>query len=132
VCSSDLALAPNVGEPAIIGLAQRRFAFRIGSKPTLPPELIVHACLCFVSAAPSIGKARTIGIGRLLDEPGAPGRAFKLSELALCEAFEHVARRHPAIQLTETAGVLQLSLDEPPDMLAATLLKDLYRRGSVA
>lgn len=112
------------------GAGAHHFGFRIGPKPSLPPELIVAACLDFMATDPSVGAARTIGVGRLLDEPGAPGRAFKLSELALCEAFEQVAKGCPDIRLAETAGVLQVTLNVAPAPLAADLLDGYYKQGA--
>jgi hypothetical protein len=90
------------------GHGPHRYAFNVGVKPSLPPEIVAYACLTHLADQ---GGARSIGLGRLLDEEGGPGRAFKLSEAALAEALEAASRRHGGLRLTETAGVVQLAVD---------------------
>jgi hypothetical protein len=117
---------------ADLGLVQRTgdaqsFAFRMGAKPTLPPEIVVLACLEYADA---VGEgAQTIAITRLLYAEGSPGQAFKLTESTLCEAIERVARHQSAIALTDSAGLLQLSFTKSPQLLVPLLL-DIYYGGA--
>jgi hypothetical protein len=104
----------------------KHFMFRMGQKPNLPPEIVVSACLGF---ADSVGRGqRTISISRLLFETGSPGMVFKLSESALCDAIERVARWYDAIALSDSAGLIQMSFTQEPDLLVDLLLSNYYRR----
>ena len=67
----------------------KRFTFNFGNKPTLPPEIIVSACLEF--SASFQDDARTISISRLLYDAGSPGQAFKLTESSLSDAIETIS-----------------------------------------
>lgn len=107
----------------------RHYTFRIGSKGNLPPEIVVSACLEYASW---VGREqRTISIARLLYDIGSPGMAFKLSESAICDAIEQVARQSNSIALSEAAGLIQFSFTEAPAVLALDILDKYYkdRRG---
>lgn len=107
------------------GAEPKTYAFDIGEKPDLPAAVIVAACLEFATAvAPD---ARTIGLGRLLYEPGSPGLAFKLTEGALATAVEEVASATRAITLADTAGLVQLAFQGAPRALGRQLLRGHYR-----
>lgn len=118
---------------ADLGLIQpaedsKRYIFRTGFKNNLPAEIIVGACLDSIAMENSVEKKQgTVSISRLLYEINTPGMVFKLSESALCEAIETVARVHPAIQLSDTAGLLQLSFMDSPSWLAGSILDGYYR-----
>lgn len=109
------------------GAGSRQHAFNIGPKPTLPSEILAAACLEFMAGDAASCHARTISLGRLLDEEGAPGRAFKLSEFALCEALEEAGRDHGFVHLSETAGVLQLAVEGEAPVRARELISAAYR-----
>jgi hypothetical protein len=102
----------------------KRYAFNFGSKPTLPYDIIVSACLDFSSRAEN--SAKTISISRLLYDPGSPGQAFKLTESSLCEAIETVAKHIGKISISNTAGMIQLSYEEDPSELSRMLLEEYY------
>lgn len=116
------------------GSEAHRFAFHVGAKRSLPPTLIAMACVDFLLQGSSGHEpgARSIGIERLLNDAGAPGRAFKLSESALCDALEAAGSFDPAVRLSEAAGVVQLVVDEDPGVLTGRLLRAVYegRRAS--
>ncbi len=103
----------------------RHYLFRVGQKPTLPPELVVYACLQHHTQTAST--AKTIPIANLLYDRGSPGLAFKLTESALCSAIETVARRWEQISLSDAAGKLQFSFAGEPQALAADILDRYYR-----
>ncbi len=103
----------------------RHYLFRVGQKPTLPPELVVYACL--QHHAQTASTAKTIPIANLLYDRGSPGLAFKLTESALCSAIETVARRWEQISLSDAAGKLQFSFAGEPRALAADILDRYYR-----
>lgn len=114
---------------ATIGLLQpesdgKHFSFHTGYKSTLPPEVIVAACLEY---ADSIGKGeRTISISRLLYEEGSPGSLFKLTESVLCGAIEQVAQKDQQVSLSDSSGLIQMAFTEQPSVLAESILDHYY------
>jgi hypothetical protein len=104
----------------------RHYLFRVGQKPNLPPEIVVYACLRHHAQT---SRARTIPIANLLYDMGSPGLAFKLTESALCDAIETVARQWQQISLSDAAGKLQFSFAGEPQSLAADILDRYYRVG---
>lgn len=103
----------------------RHYTFRIGEKGNLPAEIIVSACLEYASW---VGREqRTISISRLMYEFNSPGMVFKLSESAVCDAIEEVAKNLNSIALSESAGLIQFSYKEKPDVLAEKILDEYYR-----
>lgn len=101
------------------------FRFMIGARPTLPPAVAAFACLDFI--ARTDGSAQTVTISRLATEPGAPGRAFKLSETALLELLELAAQQHDEIEVASSAGIPQLAFRNDPADAGSELLRDHYR-----
>lgn len=103
----------------------RHYTFRVGAKRNLPAQIIVAAALEYAS---SVGKQqRTISISRLLYDIGSPGMAFKLSESAVCDAIEKVAKCSPEIALSDSAGLIQFSFTSEPEILARDILDNYYR-----
>ncbi len=108
----------------------RHYIFRNGQKPNLVPEIIVYACLRHHARTASA--AKTIPVGNLLYDLGSPGLVFKLTESAICDAIETVARRWKQISLSDAAGKLQFSFEDEPLKLAADILDRYYRWGRCA
>ncbi len=106
------------------GNDSRRYTFRIGFKASLPPEIVVIACLEY--AGWSERNRKTISISRLLYDEGCPGIVFKLSEQALCDAIEKVAHKYNNINLSDTAGLIQVSFNLNPQDLAENILTGYY------
>ena len=104
----------------------KRFTFNFGSKPTLPPEIIVTACLEFASSFQD--DARTISISRLLYDAGSPGQAFKLTEISLSDAIETISLKAKDIYLTDTAGMIQLAYDNDPLKISDRILNSYYKK----
>jgi hypothetical protein len=104
----------------------KRFTFNFGSKPTLPPEIIVAACLEFASSYQD--GARTISISRLLYDAGSPGQAFKLTESILSDAIETISVKAKGMYLTDTAGMIQLSYDDDPLKISERILNSYFRK----
>jgi hypothetical protein len=103
----------------------RHYTFRVGPKRNLPAEIVVSACLEYASW---VGRgSRTIAISRLLYDIGSPGMAFKLSQSAICDAIEQVARHSDSIQLSESAGLIQFSFASDPEKLALDILDKYYK-----
>jgi hypothetical protein len=106
----------------------KRFTFNFGNKPTLPPEIIVSACLDF--AVSFQDDARTISISRLLYDAGSPGQTFKLNESSLNDAIETVSKKAKDIYLTDTAGMIQFAYDSDPSQISERILNGYYRKGN--
>lgn len=106
----------------------RHYAFRIGSKPTLPASIVIYACLSY--AARINPTARTIPIANLLYQSSSPGLVFKLNERAICDAIEKVTRKFPQIAISDAAGQLQFSFEEAPQQLAESILDRYYQVGN--
>jgi hypothetical protein len=111
----------------------KHYIFRTGSKTNLPEEVIVFACLdsLGIEAGEAEKEQGTVSVSRLLYEPNSPGMAFKLSESTLCEAIENVAKVNSSIQLSDSAGLLQLSFTDSPSVLADSMLDGYYQSRSV-
>lgn len=103
----------------------KQYEFQIGSKDSLPAEIIVYACLDFAGRVSK--NQRTIALSRLAFDPNSPGLVFKLSESAIAEAIERVVRRSNSLFLSDTAGLIQLSYTEDPAALAFEVLGDYYQ-----
>jgi hypothetical protein len=104
----------------------KRFTFNFGSKPSLPPEIIVSACLEFASSFQD--DARTISISRLLYDAGSPGRAFKLTESSLSDAIETISLKAKDMYLTDTAGMTQFAYDNDPLKISKKILNSYYKK----
>jgi hypothetical protein len=99
---------------------RRRYRFVAGEKPGLPPEIAAYAALDFLARTEL--QARTVTLSRLVNEPGSPGRAFRLAESAYAELLERAARSVNGIQLVTTNGVTQLTISRDPAAAATDVL----------
>lgn len=102
------------------------FLFNIGLKDNLPPEVVVFACLDYISLFIGDKQQGTVSISRLLYEPNSPGMVFKLSEAALCEAVEKVSYNYSSIHLSDNAGLIQLSFTDFPQVLSKHIMNSYY------
>jgi hypothetical protein len=107
----------------------RHYIFRMGQKPNLVSEMIVYACLQYQSR---MSTAKTIPVANLLYDMGSPGLVFKLTESAICNAIESVARQWQQIGLSDAAGKLQFFFEGEPSQLATDILDRYYRVGRAA
>lgn len=102
----------------------RRYEFQVGSQETLPAEIVVAACLEFAHA--SRNESSAMGISRLAHLPGSPGRVFRLSEAAIAEAIEQVARQREDLYISDNAGLQQLQYEDEPEMMAEAILDGYF------
>ncbi|WP_197480126.1 DUF4007 family protein [Anabaena sp. 4-3] len=103
----------------------KNYHFKIGAKTNLPAEIIVATCLEYASWV-SQGR-ETINITNLLYDEGSPGMVFKLTENTLCEAIETVAKEFEMLVLSDTAGLIQLSLPQQTKILSEEILDKYYK-----
>ncbi len=108
---------------------KRRFRFVLGPKPTVPPAIVAYACLDYLSTIDA--SSRTSTVSRLLQPPGSPGRAFKLTEEALVAALVAYSSERPSIQVTTSAGIPQLAIDGDLREQSAHALRTYYRQSGV-
>ena len=102
-----------------------RYRFALGTKPTLPAAILGYAALDY-SARTSTG-GNTATIGRLVHEPGAPGKVFKLTEGEFLAAIEPLIRETDAVALTTSTGAVQLSWSGKASETATGILDRYYR-----
>jgi len=102
------------------------YRFTLGSKPTLPDEIITAAVLDYVMATrdPNV---RTVLVSRVANDPGSPGRLFKLTENDMGKALSRIAANHDQLTLAAPTGVTQLGWSADPDNIAQDLLERLYQ-----
>ncbi len=101
-----------------------RYRFTLGPKPTLPAEILTYAALDYVSRTGAGGN--TVPLTRLASEPGAPGHVFKMAETDLQAALEQTAAGSDDIALAAPTGVIQLSWDADPAVVAIRVLSAYY------
>lgn len=106
-------------------VATNRYRFTLGAKPTLPPAVLAYAALDYIARIDARGN--TVTLGRLANDPGAPGRAFKLTEDELLAALESLAGETNALALTTSMGTVQLSWSGEPSEVATGMLDRYFR-----
>jgi hypothetical protein len=102
----------------------KNYQFKIGAKANLPASVIVAACLEYADWASQ--DSNTISIRKLLYDEGSPGMVFKLTENILCAAIETVGKQFDPLVLSDTAGLIQLSFPDEPEVLAEEILDKYY------
>jgi hypothetical protein len=111
------------------GASGSDFRFVLGSKSTLPSEVIAFACLDFLATSDS--RASSATLTRLTVDSGSPGRILKLNEQAIVDALEETAASNAGIALASPGGAAQLTVDGPVGDVAEGILRAYFkRRGS--
>ena len=105
-------------------VATNRYRFTLGAKPSLPSAILAYSALDYIARTNTRGN--TVTLGRLTHEPGAPGKAFKLTEGEFQTALEPSIDKAGALRLTSTMGAIQLSWSEEPIEIGDRILKDYY------
>ncbi len=83
------------------------YRFAIGSKPTLPTEIVGYALLEYMQRV-RLGR-NSISFAECLYGLGSPGQVFKLDENSLVEYLEELeALSEGALELDDTAGLKQV------------------------
>jgi hypothetical protein len=103
---------------------EKTWRFTSGSRPNLPAPVLAYACLDYASQF-SAGPG-SISLARLANEPGAPGRAFRVREPELAKAIEPVVRGNLHLQITESLGQRSLSFTTAPQHLAWDIIDEHY------
>jgi len=102
--------------------------FVLGAKPTLPDDIVTFSALDYLTRREHSGS--TITLAHLANEPGGPGRAFKLSEQDLHLALARTASGIKALELLSPTGAQQLSWSAPPSQIAIEVLNTYFNKDS--
>jgi hypothetical protein len=120
---TDLGLLFSVGDG-------RRYEFQVGSKETLPAEIVVAACLEFAHI--SQNESLAMGISRLAHIPGSPGRVFKLPEASIADAIEALTHSQVDLYMSDSAGLQQLRYEADPLEMSEAILNEYFAAQRVA
>ena len=100
------------------------YRFTSGAKPTLPSAILAYAALDYIVRTNTRGN--TVTLNRLAHEPGAPGKAFKLTEGEFLAALEPIIDETDTLRLVVPTGAVQLSWSGDPGKVAIGILDDYY------
>lgn len=107
--------------------AASRWQFTSTARTTLPPELVTYACLDYAARGDSLRQSGSIALARLANEPGGPGRAFRLREPDIAKALRDIANLYPErLELAEGIGQRSLRFEGDPKEVAWDVLDGLY------
>jgi hypothetical protein len=115
-------------EPISFGRANSvdSWKFTSNARTSLPPALVAYACLDY-AARSGAQQGGSIAVPRLANEPGGPGKAFRLREPEIVNALQEVARTHPQVELLEGIGQRSLGFSNThPKDLAWDVLDNYY------
>lgn len=93
------------------------------ARASLPAPVIAYACLDYASRNNAGG---SITLARLANEPGAPGRAFRLREPDIAAALAEASRLHAGISVSDAVGQRSLVSDNDSHALAWDILDSRY------
>ncbi|RLK23837.1 uncharacterized protein DUF4007 [Micromonospora sp. M71_S20] len=105
--------------------AASRWHFTSNARTSLPPALVAYACLDYAARSEPL-QSGSIALARLTNEPGGPGRAFRLREPEIAHALEEVAGEYPQMALVEGIGQRSLRFEGNPKDLAWDVLDGYY------
>jgi len=95
-----------------------------GPKATLPDLVLLYTVLDWVAFSEET--ASTVAITRILNEPGSPGRAFRLTEPALVGALKRALTDVQVGTITTAVGSLRLALTTDPAPASQKALAAYY------
>jgi hypothetical protein len=104
----------------------RIWQFTNTARTSLPARVVAYACLDYADRNPALRAGGSITVARLANEPGGPGRAFRLREPEVVAALEEVIPHHKALTLTEGVGQRSLGFNSSPLDLAWNVLDAHY------
>ena len=110
-------IQPSVSQPGAL-------RFQIGAKPSLPPLVLAFACVDYLERV--VPGSRAVSIASLMHTPGAPGRAFKLTESAIEEGLREASTQSDQIRLVNQSGSNQLYLEASAAQVGDDLLSLHY------
>lgn len=116
----------DLGLVTTSSLTNHGFRFEYGPKAGLSAEVALAICLDFI--ARTTPDARTVTVGRLVNDHGSPGRLLKLSEQALGELLSEASVVFPdLVSLSSPTGSMQLNAHQAPETLRELVLRSYYK-----
>lgn len=106
------------GEPT------RHYRFTLGTKSALPSRILLFSILHYICCL-NLG-GNMMPLSRLANEPGSPGKIFKLSEKDVSETLETISEELDELELVSSVGVRHISWSENPNEIAMRMLNDYY------
>lgn len=106
--------------------ADRIWQFTSSGRTSLPARIVAYACLDYAAKDESLSGGGSIALARLANEPGGPGRAFRLREPEIAAALDLVAAEHQGLAITEGVGQRSLTFASNPFDLAWDVLDQHY------
>ncbi|MGC4851892.1 DUF4007 family protein [Micromonospora sp. DT4] len=106
--------------------AAHRWHFTSSARTSLPPHLVTYACLDYAGRSEGLQQGGSIALARLANEPGGPGRAFRLREPEIVQSLADIASTYPQLKLVEGIGQRSLTFASDPKELAWDVLDDYY------
>ena len=107
-------------------ISDATFRFVFGQKPTLSSFAVLYACLDFMIQSKL--SSRTVTLARLATDEMSPGKIFKLDVEAIRHYLEGTSET--GVQITNSAGALQLSIEESPVQLMDRATRNHYSKVS--
>ena len=101
-----------------------RYRFTMGTKITLPSEILAYTVLDYLNRI-DIG-GTTVTLSRLALSPGSPGRAFKLTESEILAGLESTVEQTAGLDLVVATGGAQLAWSDDPEALGRRILNGYY------
>lgn len=117
----ELGLLESVDSPPG---TPRTWRFTSTARTSLPARIVAYACLEY--AARHDSSARTVSLARLANEPGGPGRAFRMREPELAQALTELCEQHSELGITYAVGQRSLVFSSDPGALAWDVLDEHY------
>jgi hypothetical protein len=103
-------------------LNKGEYRFQLGDKPNLDAKLVVLACIHFMSQMHTASST----VPHLLNDSGAPGKVFRLTESSLTSYLHEGVLGIKGIKIATPAGVTQLVIEGELLDVASQLLSSLY------
>ncbi|GLY71345.1 hypothetical protein Atai01_79640 [Amycolatopsis taiwanensis] len=123
----DLLACPFRELDLIVSVGTRgkpEWQFTTAARNSLPPRVLVYACLDY--AARETSSAGSISLARLANEPGGPGRAFRVREPEIVAALDQIAAARTDLDRIDAVGQRSMSFQKNPFTLAWEILDEQY------
>lgn len=109
-----------IGQSAATG----NYRFATGVPASLKSEIATAIVLDYIDRVAS--DRNTITFGHLAGEPGAPGRALRLTEAELIDLIRPQTALHPDLDLLSPTGTHQLAWNAQPAEIGVRVLNSYY------
>ena len=98
------------------------YRFQLGDKPNLDAKLVVLTCIHFMMQLNTFSAT----VPHLLNDSGAPGKIFRLSESSLASYLHEGIQNIEGVKIATPAGVTQLVIENEYSEIVVQLLGALY------